>query len=217
MTNADLSLIHYHAPQTRSVAIRWLLAELGVPHELKVLNLKAGEHKLPRYLAINPMGKVPAIAHGGTVVTETAAIAIHLADAYPQAGLAPPIGDPDRGSYLRWIVFYGAAVEPALVDRALRREGGPASMLPYGTVDDAIAALSGALARGPYLLGDRFSAADVVIGSGIRYMLTFKLLPQTDVFTGYASRLAERPALRQSLAEDAALIARLSGKAQSPA
>ena len=122
-------LVHYHAPQTRSFAIRWLFDELGSPpHELKVLNLKKGEHKSPAYLSINPMGKVPAIVDGDTIVTEAAAIALYLADAFPDVGLAPKIGEAARGTYLRWIVFNQAAVEPAVTDRALKRDPGPASV-----------------------------------------------------------------------------------------
>ena len=205
---ATLALVHYHAPNTRSAAIRWLFEELGnPPHELKVLNFKKAEHKSPAYLAINPMGKVPAIVHGKTVITEAAAIAMYLADLFPEKGLAPKIGDPERGTYLRWSVFHQAAVEPAICDRALKREQGPTGMLPYGTYDETIEALAGALAKGPYILGETFSAADIVVGSGVRWMLMFKLLPERPEFTGYAARLAERPALQRAIAKDAELAA----------
>lgn len=204
----NLPLVHYHAPQTRSFTIRWLFEELGSPpHELKVLDLKKGDHKSAQYLAINPMGKVPAIAHGGTVITETGAIAIHLADLFPEAGLAPPAGDPARGTYLRWIVFSHAALEPAVTDHALKREPGSASTLGYGSYEDTVTALAGALAKGPYILEEKFSAADVVIGSGIRWMLMFKILPERPEFTRYAARLSERPALKRALAKDAELLA----------
>ena len=205
------TLIHYHAPQTRSASIRWLFEELGSPpHELKVLNMKRGEHKAPEYLAINPMGKVPAIIHGDTVVTEAAAIALYLADLFPEAGLAPPIGDPARGTYLRWIVFNQAAVEPAVTDFSLKREPGPASMLSYGTYEATMETLAGALAKGPYILGDRFSAADVVVGSGVRWMSMFKLIPERREFTGYVERLTNRPALKRAVAADAELAQSLS-------
>ncbi len=205
-----LPLIHYHAPNTRSASIRWLFEELGVAHEMRVLNLAKGEHKAPAYLAVNPMGKVPAIVHGSTVVTEAAAICLYLADLFPEAGLAPKIADPARGTYLRWIVFNQAAVEPAIGDKAMKREPGPPSMLPYGTYDATIEALAGALAKGPYLLGEQFSAADIVIGSGVRWMLMFKLLPERPEFTAYASRLAARPALQRAIAKDQALAAALA-------
>ncbi len=143
-------LVHYHAPNTRSATIRWLFEELGSPpHELKVLNLKKGEHKSPEYLAINPMGKVPTIVHGDTPVTEGAAIALYLADLFPEAGLAPKTGDPARGTYLRWIVFNQAAVEPAAMDFALKREPGPAASLAYGSYDATIETLAGRAGEGP--------------------------------------------------------------------
>ena len=204
-------LVHYHAPQTRSFAIRWLFEELGSPpHEVKVLNMKKGEHKSPAYLAINPMGKVPTIVHGDTVVTEAAAIAIYLADIFLEAGLAPKIGDPARGTYLRWIVFNQAAVEPAVTDFALKRDPGPASTLSYGTYDATVDALAGAVAKGPYILGERFSAADVIVGSGVRWMTMFKLLPERPEFKNYADRIMSRPAFTRAFAKDAELAQSLA-------
>jgi glutathione S-transferase len=151
------------------------------------------------------MGKVPAIVHGDTVITETAAIALYLADIFHDAGLAPIVGDPARGTYLRWMIFNQAAVEPAVTDLALKREPGSPAMMSYGTYDATIDALSGALAKGPYVLGDTFSAADIIIGSGVRWMLMFKLLPERQEFTSYAERLLARPALQRALATDKAL------------
>lgn len=203
-----MALVHYHAPQSRSFTIRWLFEELGSPeHDLKVLNLKAGDHKKAEYLAINPMGKVPAIAHDGTVVTESAAIAIYLADLFQDAGLAPAIGDVARGTYLRWIIFNQACVEPAVSDKAFGRPQASASALPYGTYEDTVEALAGALQTGPYLLGERFTAADVVVGASVRWLLMFKLLPERREFTQYAARLEARPALQRAHAADVALAA----------
>jgi glutathione S-transferase len=153
---------------------------------------------------------VPTIQHGSTVITEAAAIALYLADAFPEAGLAPKIGDTARGTYLRWIVFNQAAVEPAVTDKALKREPGPASMLAYGSYDETIEALAGALAKGPYVLGQQFSAADVVVGSSVRWMLSFKLIPDRPEFTSYAARLLQRPALQRAMAKDQALAAALA-------
>jgi glutathione S-transferase len=204
----SLPLVHYHAPNSRSASIRWLFEELGnPPHEMKPLNLSKGDHKTPAYLAINPMGKVPTIVHGGTVITEAAAIALYLADLYPEAGLAPKIGDTARGTYLRWIIFNQAAVEPAVTDLALKREPGSPAMMAYGTYDATIDALTGALAKGPYILGEKFSAADVIVGSGVRWMLLFKLLPERTEFTSYAERLSQRPALQRAIAKDKDLAA----------
>ncbi|MEQ1576778.1 MAG: glutathione S-transferase family protein [Hyphomicrobium sp.] len=200
-------LIHYHAPQTRSSSILWLLEELGAKRKTHLLNLKKAEHKEPWYLAINPMGKVPAITHGGVPVTEAPAIAMYLADALPEAKLAPDVMDTARGTYLRWLVFNSSCVEPALIDRALKREGGSPSMLPYGDAATTIDALAGALAKGPYILGDAFSAADVIIGSGVRWMLMFKLLPDRPEFTSYVERLSARPALQRAMAMDEAFTA----------
>lgn len=208
---ATPKLVHYHAPQTRSLAIRWLLEELGSPpHELKVLNMKKGEHKTPEYLAINPMGKVPAITHGGTPVTEVGAIAIYLADLFPEAKLAPAIDDTARGTYLRWIVFNHGAIEPAITDHWRKIEPSMASSLSYGTYDDTVNALLGAVGNGPYILGDRFSAADVVIGSAVRWMTLFKLLPEKPEFASYIERLTSRPAFKSALAKDEELVKALA-------
>ncbi|MGO4683135.1 glutathione S-transferase family protein [Hyphomicrobium sp. 2TAF46] len=204
-------LVHYHAPQTRSFAIRWLLEELGSPpHELKVLKMKKGEHKTPEYLAINPMGKVPAITHGGTPVTEVGAIAIYLADLFPEAKLAPAIGDTARGTYLRWIVFNHGAIEPAIADRWRKIEPSMASAMSYGTYDDTVNALLGAVGNGPFILGDRFSAADVVVGGAVRWMTLFKLLPEKPEFASYIERLTSRPAFKSALAKDEELIKALA-------
>jgi glutathione S-transferase len=207
-----LPLVHYHAPNTRSTSIRWLFEELGLPpHELKLLNLSKGDHKTPSYMAVNPMGKVPTLVHSGTVITEAAAIAMYLADLFPDAGLAPKVNETARGTYLRWIVFNQAAVEPAVTDLALKREPGSPAMMSYGTYDATIDALTGALSKGPYILGDKFSAADVVVGSGVRWMLLFKLLPQRSEFTSYAERLSRRPALQRALAKDKDYVAIQAG------
>lgn len=208
---ATPKLVHYHAPQTRSFAIRWLLEELGSPpHELKVLNMKKGEHKTPEFLAINPMGKVPAIAHGDALVTEVGAIAIYLADLFHDAQLAPAIGDTARGTYLRWIVFNHGAIEPAVTDHWRKIEPSMASALSYGTYDDTINALSGAVSGGPYILGERFSAADVVIGSAVRWMTLFKLLPEKPEFTSYIERATSRPAFKSAMAKDEELVRALA-------
>ena len=208
---ATPKLVHYHAPQTRSFAIRWLLEELGSPpHELNVLNMKKGEHKTPEYLAINPMGKVPAITHGGVPVTEVGAIAIYLADLFPDAQLAPAIGDTARGTYLRWIIFNHGAIEPAIADRWRKIEPSMPTAMSYGTYDCTVDALSGAVSRGSYILGERFSAADVVIGSAVRWMTLFKLLPERPEFTSYIERLTSRPAFKSAMAKDEELVRALA-------
>jgi glutathione S-transferase len=203
-TRNDLTF--YHSPNTRSAAVLTLLYELDAPYELKVLDMK-GATRQPEYLAVNPMGKVPAIAHGDALVTEQVAIFIYLADLFPQAGLAPAIGDPLRGPYLRWLVFYGSCFEPAIVDRALKREPGPPATVPYGSYDTMLNTLVAQLAKGPYLLGERFTAADVLWGSALTWTSQFKLVPELPEITAYLQRVNSRPSVARAKAKDAELAA----------
>lgn len=203
----DQPLIFHHSPNTRSTGTFTLLEELGAPYELHVLNMKAGEQRQPAYLAINPMGKVPAITHGDALVTEQGAIFIYLADLFPQAGLAPAIDDPLRGPYLRWLVFYGSSFEPAVVDRALNREPARPSTLPYGDYDTMLGALVRQLRKGPYLLGERFTAADILWGSALRWTTGFKLVPELPEITSYIERVVTRPSFAAVAARDAELAA----------
>lgn len=197
----------YHCPRTRSTGVRILLEELGAHYEMRVLDRQAGENRAPAYLAINPMGKVPAIVHDGAVVTEQVAIYIYLADLFPAAGLAPAIGDKLRGPYLRWLAFYAAAFEPALVDKHLGRDPGGTAMSPYGDYDAVISALAAQLAPGPYLLGDRFTAADILWGTALGWTTMFKLIPERPEFTAYMQRVLGRPSVAKVNEEDAALAA----------
>ena len=201
-------IVFYHSPNTRSAGTRILLEELGAPYELKALNMKAGEQRQADYLAVNPMGKVPAIRHGDALVTEQVAIFLYLADLFPQAGLAPAIGDPQRGPYLRWMVYYGSCFEPAVVDKALQREAAPPAMCPYGDFDTMLKTLVDLLAAGPYLLGERFSAADVLWGTALTWMTNFKLVPDLPAITAYVARIGGRPAVAKAKALDDELAAR---------
>ena len=202
------SLTLYHAAPSRSSIALWMLEEIGEPYVLNVLSLKDGDSRKPAYLAINPMGKVPALKHEDAVITEAAAICCYLADAFPQAGLAVPIGDPRRGTYLKWLFFGPSCVEPAMTDKAFRRaEPPPRGALGYGDYDTVVDVLADALRAGPYLLDERFTAADVVIGSGLRWGMAFKLIPDRPEFTAYTARLAARPALKRAQAKDAELMA----------
>lgn len=200
----------FHAPQTRSGATRALFEELGVEYDLHVLNLKAGDTRKPDYLAVNPMGKVPAIRHGDALITEQPAVMMYLADLYPAARLAPPIGDPLRGPYLRWMVFYGSCFEPAVVDKSMKREPAPPSTSPYGDFDSMLNTLTGQLARGPYLLGETFSAADVLYGTALNWMTQFKLVPELPLIRVYIDRVSARPAMQRAAVADAALAAKQS-------
>ncbi len=196
----------YHSPNTRSTGALILLEELGADYELNVLNMKTGEQRQAAYLAVNPMGKVPAVEHAGALVTEQGAVFLYLADLYPEAGLAPPIGDPLRGPYLRWMVYYGSSFEPAVIDRALKREPAPASTNPYGDYDTMLATLTDQLAKGPYLLGETFSAADV-LWAALGWTTRFKLVPEMPVILDYIARVGARPAVARARAKDAELAA----------
>jgi glutathione S-transferase len=203
----DRKLTLYHAPNSRSGAARFLLEELGVPYELHVLNLKKNEQRAPAYLAVNPMGKVPAIRHGDALVTEQAAVLIYLADLFPQAGLAPALDDPLRGPYLRWMVYYGSCFEPAVTDLAMKREPAPPMMCPYGDYDTMLATVTRQLRAGDYLLGERFSAADVLWGTALTWMTMFKLVPELPEITAYVERVKARPAAQRAAQADAELAA----------
>jgi glutathione S-transferase len=197
----------FHSPQSRSAGTLTLLEELGAPYELHVLNMKAGEQREAPCLAVNPLGKVPAIRHGEIFITEQVAIFLYLADAFPKAGLAPAIGNPLRGSYLRWMVYYAACYEPALVDKAMRREPAPLAMSPYGDFDTMLATVLGQFANAPYLLGNVFSAADLLWGTALNWGMMFKLVPETSVVADYVKRVTARPSFIKVAAMDAELAA----------
>lgn len=197
----------FHAPNSRSGGTRALLEELGAPFDLHVLNFKQGEQRQPEYLAINPMGKVPAIRHGEALITEQPAVFLYLADLYPEAKLAPPIGDPLRGPYLRWMVFYGSCFEPALVDKSMQRTPAAPSTCPYGDFDTMLKTLTDQLEQRPYILGDTFSAADVLWGTALNWTTMFKLVPELPVIRAYIDRVLARPAMQRAAAADAALAA----------
>ena len=198
----------YHATPSRSSIVRWMLEEVGEPYEIQLLSLSKGENRAPDYLAVNPMGKVPALRHGDAVITEAAAICAYLADEFPRAKLNVPLGDARRGPYLKWLFFGPSCIEPAMMDRAFpRKEEARRAALGYGDFDTVIKVVADAVARGPYILGEQFTAADVVIGSTLRFGMLFKLLPEQPEFTAYTGRLAQRPALQRAEAKDKELAA----------
>lgn len=199
------SVTLYHMAPSRSSTVLWALEEIGAPYDVKVLDVKGGENRRAPYLAINPLGKVPAIEHKGVVVTETTAILTYLADEFPKAGLAPPIGDPLRGPYLRWLAIYAACLEPAVVDRAMKRDPGAIAMSPYGSYDTLIDMVDVQLAKGPWLLGERFTSADVMWGSSIAWMTGWDLLPKRAAFLSYLDRINARPARQRAQEKDKAL------------
>jgi glutathione S-transferase len=211
--NTSRHVTLFHCPQTRSSGVLTLLEELGADYELRVMNMKKGEQREAAYLAINPMGKVPAIKHNDALVTEQVAVYTYLADLYPEAGISPSIGDPLRGPYLRWMAFYGSSFEPAFVDKAMKREPGAASMSPYGTLDDVWKAVTGQLAKGDYMLGDKFTAVDVLWGSALNWMTMFGIAPETPVVRAYIDRIKARPAVARAGKIDADLVAKQAAEA----
>lgn len=191
---------------TRSSGALALLEELKAPYKLHVLNMKAGEQRQPAFLAVNPMGKVPAFLHGDALVTEQVAIGIYLAGLFPEADLAPPIGDALRGPYLRWYVFYAACFEPAMVDKALKREPGTPGMVPYGDLTTTLGALTSQLTKGPWMLGDRFTAADVLWGTALTWMTGFGLLEPVAPIKAYIDRWNARPSVARVAQIDTDLL-----------
>lgn len=192
-------VVFYTNPQSRGRIIRWMLEEVGQPYRTEVLaygETAQGGMKSPAYLAVNPMGKVPAIAHRGVVVTECAAICAYLADAYPEAGLAPACGDPLRGPYYRWLFFAAGPLEQATTNAAMGWDAPPerARMLGYGNYAQALDAVEGALDGRDYLVGERFTAADLFVGSHLNFGMSFGMVEKRPAFQAYVGRLIQRPA-----------------------
>ena len=195
----------YHAYPSRSSVVHWMLEEIGQPYDIHLLSLKKAESREPAYLAVNPMGKVPALRHGDAVVTEAAAICCYLADEFPEARLNVSVGDPRRGPYLKWLFFGPSCIEPAIVERAFpRKESAPTTALGFGDFDRVMSVVAQATAAAsPYLMGEQFTAADVVIGSALRWGMAFKIVPERPEFVAYVGRLTARPAFRRAAEQDA--------------
>jgi glutathione S-transferase len=199
----------YHGAPSRSSIVLWMLEELGEPYDVHLLSFAKGENRAPDYLAINPMGKVPALRDGDAVITEVAAICTYLADEFPAAKLNVPIGTPQRGVYLKWLFFGPGCIEPAVIDRAApRKEEARRAMLGYGDFDTTMNTVAAAVANGPWLMGEQFTAADVVVGSHIRWGTMFKMIPERPEFAAYAARIAARPAAQRAEAKDKDYAAR---------
>ena len=201
-------LILYTNPMSRGRIARWMLEEVGEPYRTEVLDFGT-TMKAPAYLAVNPMGKVPAIRHGDVVVTEAAAICAYLADAFPQAGLAPEPGSRLRGPYYRWLFFAAGPLEAAVTNKALgflAPEGRGQAMAGYGSYEAVMDALEGAVSRGDYLVGDRFTAADLYVGAHLAWGLMFGSIDKRPAFERYAARLEARPAAQRANALDDALM-----------
>jgi glutathione S-transferase len=206
MSADPIPLSVYHIPQSRSSSVVRLLEELGIPYDVKLLDINAKDQLKPEYLAVNPMGKVPAIKHGDAVVTEQVAIHIYLADYFAEKGLAPGLTDPLRGPYLRWFVYYAACFEPAIVDRALKREPGGRMMSPYGSFETVMDALTTQLAKGPYFLGEKFLALDVLWATGLGWTTKYGMVPLRPEIEAYLGRVSSRPAFQRAEAQDTKLL-----------
>ena len=208
-------LIFYHNPQSRGRIVRWMLEEVGQPYETDVVAYD--QLKSERYLAVNPMGKVPAIKHRGHVVTETAAICAYLADAFPQAGLGPR--DDEKADYYRWFFYTAGPAEAAITNRAQGWEVPPDKerMFGYGNSDKVVAVLDELFSLRDYVCGDRFTAADVYVGSQIMFPLQFGMLPERESFTRYRDRLQAREAYKRANEIDEKLIEEMGLRPPQPA
>lgn len=201
-------LVFYTHPMSRGRIVRWMLEEVGVPYRTEVLDY-ATTMKAAEYRAINPMAKVPAIRHGDVVVTETAAICAYLADAFPEAGLAPASGDSSRGAYYRWLFFGAGPVEAAITNAAMGVvvPEGKQRMAGYGSLAETLDALDGAVSGAEYLAGQRFTAADLYVASQLGWGMMFGMIEKRPAFEAYAGRLNARPAAARARNIDDGLIA----------
>jgi glutathione S-transferase len=208
------TLTFYTNPMSRGRIVRWMLEEVGEPYETVVLDYGT-TMKSPEYLAVNPMGKVPAIRHGDTVVTEAAAICAYLADMFPDKGLAPPPGNPRRGNYYRWMFFAAGPLEAAVTGKALGLLAPPdkAGMAGYGTFEDVMNTLEGAVAECEYLCGDHATAADVYVGAQMGWGMMFGTIEKRPAFEAYVARLQSRPAAIRAREIDDSLMAKMKAEA----
>jgi glutathione S-transferase len=197
-----MSVVLYHHPFSRAANVVWMLEEVGVDHELRFVDIMTGAHKKPEIVALNPMGKLPILVDGDTVVTEAAAIGLYLADRYSPGKLAPAFDDPARGTYLRWSLFAPSVIEPGVMAKAGGWEFKP-GQAGWGTYESMLGAMESAIAGRDYVLGERFSMADIIFGGSLRYMLRIKMLEASPTFRAYADRLGARPALQRAEARNA--------------
>jgi glutathione S-transferase len=188
----------YWSPQSRSATALWLMEETGKPYERVLIDINTGAQKTPEYLAINPMGKVPALKDGDVTLAEQAAICAYVAERYPDANLAPPVGDPRRAKYLYWLFFGPGCIEPAIVQIFTKIQI-PSRTAGWGDATQVFDVLDKALEKGPWLLGDTFSAADIMIGSGLNFAIrAFTMVPSRPSFDRYLNACAQRPAFQRA-------------------
>lgn len=190
----------YFSPRSRAFSCLWLMEETGQPYERVLIDITTGAQKSPEFLAVNPMGKVPALKDGSATLGEAAAICAYVAERYPEAGLAPPMGDPLRAKYLYWLFFAPSCIEPAIIQIYTKIEV-PTSTAGWGEASQVFDVLDAALESGPWILGEKFSAADIIIGSGLNFAVrTFKMVPSRPAFDRYLDRCAARPAFQRATA-----------------
>ena len=203
-------VVFYYNPMSRARTIHWMLEEVGVPYRIELVNLQKSEQKLPAFLAINPMGKLPTVTHRGVAITETGAIVTYLADAFPAAKLAPQLDEPARGTYLRWMFFVAGCVDPGLIDKMLERPVPDRVVaLGYGRVEDLINTMEKAITPGPYILGEHFSAVDLYMCAQIGFGLMVKSIEPRPTFQAYLQRCTARPAYQRYMQQTDAQMAKL--------
>jgi len=192
----------YHAPRSRSFRALWLLEEIGVPFELKIVSIRRGDGSGAVDSANpHPLGKVPALDHDGRVVFETSAIALYLTDLFPQSGLGPKVGDDDRGAYLSWLAYYSGVFEPSLTAKFLKIQH-IYGTFGWGPFEEVLEHLGRTLTAGPYLLGEKFSAADIVYGGSMPMLISRGMVPDTEMFKSYGERVTSRPACARAQSRD---------------
>lgn len=201
-----MAIALYHHPYSRAGTVVWMLEEVGVDYTLKWVDIQAGAQKTPEFLALNPMGKLPVLDDNGAIVTETAAIGLYLGDRYAAGRLAPALDDPARAAYLRWSCFSPSVIEPAA---AARPSGGEfnAGSVGWGSYEAMVATTEAAIGKGPWLLGERFTMADTILGATLRFLLMFKMIDAKPAFGEYVARLEARPAFQRSAARNAQVMA----------
>jgi glutathione S-transferase len=210
--NAEIVL--HHAARSRAFRVLWFLEELGRPYRIDLLRLDKGDHKRPEFLRLNPMGKVPVVVDQGTPIAETGAIMLHLADKYSSGDLAPLADDPRRADYLRWLFFAAGVMEPAFGEKFFKWEV-PASRAAWGSFAGMEETVTKALTPGPWLLGEKFTAADVYVGSNLHWGLLWKLFPAEGPVADYVARCAARPALKRALAIEESFISAQQAEASA--
>lgn len=200
-----MAIVLHHHPFSRASNVVWMLEEVGVPYELRFCDLMKGAHKQPDVTGLNPMGKLPTLVDGDTVVTESAAIALYLADRYAYGKLCPRVDDPARAAYYRWSLFAPSVVEPGSLAKVSNWDYKP-SQAGWGDYDTMLTTMEAAVASKDYLLGDIFTMADVIFGGTLRYMMMFKMVESRPAFASYVARLEARPAMQRADAKNAAVV-----------